>query len=308
MTSKRQRRRSRGSSPKPRPSSTPVETKAIAKEDTGATGKGSARPVPESPFSTLSVTLARGLRAVGSSPEILGVAFLSLLVTWAAFVLLGAEPGPRTLSLLMSAAPVHIFSDAPVALAPGASPQSWAMAIAGLAVLRGISFALLTLLVVQALRDGRASLRDAVRALPRTAFVFVGLYLIEFGLVVAAFQLLLAFLGQLAILAIVAGLYFLVFAPIVAAAEGDGPRTAIRRAMRAARLPGTRHISLVLMYFLILFYSGAVAPFGVLSPATPSFAVWAYAMVATFIHVSVLAAFASRWLEVRDKVPAASPK
>lgn len=308
MTSKRQRRRARGSSTKRRPSPAPAETKPATKEDTGDTGKGPARSVPESPFSTLSVTLARGLRAVGSSPEILGVAFVSLLATWGSFMLLGAEPGPRTMSLLMSAAPVHLFSDAPVALAPGASPQSWVIAIAGLAVLRGISFALLTLLVVQALRDGRSSLREALRALPRTALAFVGLYLIEFGLVVAAFQLLLAFLGQLAILAIVAGLYFLVFAPIVAAAEGDGPRTALRRAMRAARLPGTRHISLVLMYFLVLFYSGAVAPFGVLSPATPSFAVWGYAMVATFIHVSVLAAFAHRWLEVRDQVPAAAPK
>jgi hypothetical protein len=316
MTSKRQRRRARSSSSaKASSSSTPVKATPVTKEDRekatdkpAKAGKGPSRPIPETPYSTLSVTIARGLRAVGSSPEILAVAFLSLLATWGAFVLLGAEPGPRTMSLLMSAAPVHVFSDAPAALAPGSTPQFSVVAAASLALLRGVSFALLTLLIVQMLRDGRASIRDALRALPRMALVFVALYLIEFGLVVAAFQLLLAFLGQLAILAIVAGLYFLVFAPVVAAAEGDGPRPALRRSMRAARLPGTRHISLVLMYFLLLFYSGAVAPFGVVSPATPSIAVWAYALVATFIHVSMLAAFASRWLEARDQVPAAASK
>jgi hypothetical protein len=283
----------------------------VATKDAAAEKKGAGRPprpVPESPYPTLAVTLAQGLRTAGSSPEILGVAFLSLLATWGAFVLLGADPGPRTLSLLMSPAPVHVFSDAPYALATGSTALFSMLAIAGLAILRAVSFALLLLLIVQVLRDGKASLSAAMAALPRTSLSFAGLYLIEFGLVVAAFQLLLAFLGQLAVLAIVGALYFLVFAPIVAAAEGDGPRQALRRGLRAARLPGTRHISLVLAYFLVLFYSGAVAPFGILAPATPSFAVWSYALVATFIHISVLAAFAYRWLAVRDQVPTIAPR
>lgn len=285
----------------------PEEKQSVATKDAAVEKKGAGRPprpVPESPYPTLAVTLAQGLRTAGSSPEILAVAFLSLLATWGAFVLLGAEPAPRTLSLLMSPAPVHVFSDAPYALSTGSTALFSVLAIAGLAILRAVTFALLTLLIVQVLRDGRASLRAAVAALPRTSLSFAGLYLIEFGLVVAAFQLLLAFLGQLAVLAIVGALYFLVFAPIVAAAEGDGPRQALRRGLRAARLPGTRHISLVLAYFLVLFYSGAVAPFGALAPATPSFAVWCYALGATFIHISVLAAFAYRWLAVRDQVPA----
>jgi hypothetical protein len=180
-------------------------------------------------------------------------------------------------------------------------------AVAGLTALRGITFALLALLILQVLREGRTSLAAAARALPRTATVMGALYLIQFGLVVAAFQLLLGFLQQLAILSIVAALYFLAFAPVVAAAEGEGPRQALRRGYRAARLPGTRHLSLVAAYFLVLFYSGAVAPFGVLAPATPTLGAWAYGLFATFIHVSVLAAFAYRWLEVRDQVPAAAP-
>lgn len=304
MTSKRQRRRSRGSSAG---ASSAPETQPAVKEDKEEPARAS-RPIPVSPFPTLAVTLAKGLRVVGSSPEILGVAFLTLVITWLAFVALGAEPGPRTLSVLVSVAPVHVFSDAPVTLSPGSTALFSVLAVAGLAVLRSVSFGLLTLLVVQALREGRVSMRDALRALPRVSLVFAGLYLIEFGLVVAAFQLLLAFLGQAAILAIVAGLYFLIFAPIVAAAEGEGPRQALRRGMRAARLPGSRHISLVLAYFLLLFYSGAVAPFGLLPPATPSFVVWIYGLVGAYIHISVLAAFAYRWLAVRDQVPPAPPK
>jgi hypothetical protein len=172
--------------------------------------------------------------------------------------------------------------------------------------LRGITFAFLILLIVQGLREGRTSLRGALRLLPQRAVILGGLYLIQFGLAVAAFQLLAGFLGQLAVLSIAAGLYFLAFAPIVAAVDGDGPRQALRRGLRAGRLPGTRHLSMVMAYFLVLFYSGAIAPFSGLAPATPSVGVWAYGLVLTFVHVSVLAAFVYRWLEVRGRVPAAS--
>jgi hypothetical protein len=245
---------------------------------------------------------------VGSSPPILAVAFLSLLATWGAFVLLGAEPSPRTLAVLLSAPPVHVFSDAPIAIPRDASATFSVGAVAGLAALRGITFGLLSLLIIDALRGGAVSVTAALRVLPRTALVFAGLYLVQFGLVLAAFQLLVGLLGQLAFLAIAAGLYFLVFSPVVAASEGDWPGQAVRRGARAARLPGTRHLTMVMAYFLVLFYSGAVAPFPVLGPATPSVGAWAYGLVSTFIHVSVLAAFAYRWLVVREQVPVAAPR
>jgi hypothetical protein len=266
-------------------------------------GKDVKARVPESPFPTLGRSMARGLRVVGASPQILASSFLGVLATWGVFVAIGAEPDPRAMSLLLSAPPVHAFIDAPVALSPGASGLFSGLAVAAFAALRGITFALLILLIVQGLREGRTPVREALRALPRRAFVLGGLYLVQFGLVVAAFQLLVGFLGQLAVLSIAAGLYFLAFSPIVAAAGGDGPREALRRGFRAARLPGTRHLSMAMAYFLVLFYSGAIAPFSGLAPATPSIAVWAYSLVLTYVHVSVLAAFTYRWLEVRDQVP-----
>lgn len=306
MTAKRKRRRSRRSSP----ASSPKQARAQVAEKDGARKKEKERGqpparVPESPFPPLATSLARGFLVVGGSPQVLATAFLSLLGTWGVFVSLGAETGPRTISLLLSAPPVHVFSDAPVALSPGSSGVFSVLAVAGLTALRGITFALLCLLIVQGLRGGRTRVSDALRLLPRMAIVLGGLYLVQFGIVVAAFQLLVGFLGQLAVLSIAAGLYFLVFAPVVAAAEGEGPRQALRRGVRAARLAGTRHLSMVLAYFLLLFYSGAIAPFGVLAPATPSIGVWAYGLAMTFVHVSVLAAFVYRWLAVRDQVPAA---
>jgi hypothetical protein len=308
MSSKRKRRRSRSSS-----STRQRETQVVEEDDNveagkgGKAGKTKAEPptrTPESPFPTLGKSMARGLRVVGASPQILATSFLGVLATWGAFVAIGAEPDPRAMSLLLSAPPVHAFIDAPVALSPGESGLFSGLVVAGFAALRGITFALLILLIVQGLREDRTSVRQALRALPRRAVVLGGLYLVQFALVVAAFQLLVGFLGQLAVLAIAAGLYFLAFAPIVAAAEGDRPREALRRGFRAARLPGTRHLSMAMAYFLVLFYSGAIAPFSGLAAATPSIAVWAYSLVLTYVHVSVLAAFTYRWLEVRDQVPA----
>ena len=303
MSSKRKRRRSRSSSTKPRDTQVVVKDDEVKAGKDVKDGKDVKARVPESPFPTLGRSMARGLRVVGASPQILASSFLGVLATWGVFVAIGAEPDPRAMSLLLSAPPVHAFIDAPVALSPGASGLFSGLAVAAFAALRGITFALLILLIVQGLREGRTSVREVLRALPRRAFVLGGLYLIQFGLVVAAFQLLVGFLGQLAVLSIAAGLYFLAFAPIVAAAEGDGPREALRRGFRAARLPGTRHLSMAMAYFLVLFYSGAIAPFSGLAPATPSIAVWAYSLVLTFVHVSVLAAFTYRWLEVRDRVP-----
>ena len=294
MTQKRKRRRPS----QQKKAEAVVEETPVEKEP-----KRRSALLPPSPFPALGPSLGRGFRVVGSSPAILAVSFVALLLTWAAFMLIGDDTGPRTLSLLLSAPPVHVFSDAPVVLSPGTGGAQTVAAMAGIAVLRAVTFALLTSLIVQALRDGKASILGALRSLPRNVVAFLGLYLIQFGLVVAAFQLLVGFLGQLAVLSIAGGLYFLSFAHAVVATDGAGPVEAIRRGFRAARLPGMRHLSMVLAYFLLLFYSGAVAPFGILTPATPSIGAWAYSLGWTFLHVSVLAAFAYRWLAVRDQVP-----
>lgn len=257
-----------------------------------------------SPFPPLGQSIATGLRVVGSSPAILGVAFLSLLATWGAVVMLGADPDPRGLAVLVPVPPVQVLGDAAVAIPRGDALSSTIGGLASFSLLRGLTYGLLTLLIVGAFRDGAASLPVAVRALPRVGLVFVGLYLAHFGLVLAGAQileLLVPGIGRL--VAIAAGLYFLSFSPIVAAAEGETPGQAVRRGVRAARLPGTRHLMLAMVYILVLMFSAAIAPFPALTPATPGMAAWSYALLFTFVHVSIIAALAYRWLGVREQVP-----
>jgi hypothetical protein len=234
---------------------------------------------------------------------ILAAAFLSLLATWAAFVALGIEPGARLMALLMALSPAHVFSDIPVAAGTGSALGTLA-GVVGLGIVRSISFGLLTLLTVGALRSGEPGLRDAVRRLPRVGASLLALYVVEVAGAVVLLQVLVGVLGPFAIVAVVAALYFLVFAPVVVAAEGTSARDGLVRSVRAARLPGTRHLALVLLYFLLLYFGSSVTPFGPVSPATPTIPIWSFGLVATIIHTGFLGALVFRWIAVRDRVPA----
>jgi hypothetical protein len=271
-----------------------------------ATGKrdqaGVARPTP-SPYPPLGTSLAQGLRAVGSSPVILFTAFLSLLATWTAFVALGVEPSARLLSLLMSLSPAHVFSDVPVAAGAGDAVAAL-FGVIGLGVVRAVTFGLLTLLIVDSVRTGKPDARGAIGRLPRVAASVFSLYVVEVAAVVVLLQLLVGFLGPFGIVAVIAALYFLLLAPVVLAAEGASAREALRRSVRAARLPGTRHLALVVGYFLLLYFGTSVGPFGPVSPATPTIPIWSFALAATVLHGGVLGALVFRWLAVRDVVPA----
>ena len=303
MTAKRKRRRNRGSGR----GSTQTAEAEILDEEEAPPERPTRALMAESPFPPLGVSLAQGLRVVGSSPPILAVAFLSLLATWGVFVALGEQPSPRTLAVLLPAPPVPVLGDAGVAIPRGTATWLSIGAVASLSALRGVTYGLLCLLIVGTLRDGRPSISMAMRALPRVALVTMGLYLAHFGLVLAGAQILDLLVPQFGFLGVAAGLYFLAFSTVIAAAEGQNPGQAIRRGARAARLPGTRHLTLVMAYFLVLVYSGAIAPFPVFGPSTPGVGVWSYALVFTFIHVAVLATLAYRWLLVRDEVPAVAP-
>lgn len=279
-------------------------TKDRPRARTAPQGRGGARGPAPSPFPTLGVSMVRGLRAVGSSPVILTVSFLSLLLTWGAVAALGVETTPRFLAALMSISPAHVFSDFPAAFsAAGGSLAMAVLASAGMGLLRALTFGLLMMLLLGSMEDGVPNLTASLRRLPRVAVTLLSLYVVEVVLAFTLLQVVAGFLGQLSILVVVAGIYFLAFVPVVATVENVPLQEAFRRGVRAARLPGTRHLTLVMVYFLFLFYLAAVSPFGLLAPATPGVLTWAFALVATFLHTSVLGALIHRWLVVRDRVP-----
>jgi hypothetical protein len=259
-----------------------------------------------SPFPPLGASLVAGFRSVGASPVILAAAFLSLLATWSIYVVLGPEPGARLMALLMALSPAHVFSDIPVTAGTGSAITALVGVIV-LGVIRAVTFGLLTLLTFDAVRSGAPDLRDAVRRLPRVAASLFALYVVEVAAAVVLLQVLVGVLGPFAIAVVVGALYFLLFAPVVAGAERASAREALVRSMRAARLPGPRHLAFVLVYFLLLYYGSSVSPFGPLSPATPTIPIWSFALAATVVHTGFLGALVFRWMAVRDLVPARAP-
>jgi hypothetical protein len=302
VSSKRRRKRPSSRRPTARASSSPAGS-PTPEPGSATTTRAPAGGTTPSPFPGLGVTLARGLRVVGSSPAILATAFLGLLATWATFVVLGAEASPRFLAVAMAISPANLFTDVPVAFS-AREPELVLASVAGLAILRAATFSLLISLIDQGL-EGTPDLRTAVRRLPRAGLTLMAVYLVEVGVVVVLLQLVAGFLGQLSLLVVAAAIYFLAFVPVVAVLEGDGVQAAFRRGARASRLPGTRHLTLVLLYFLFLFYAASISPFGPLAPATPTVLTWAFGLAMTFLHTGVLGGLVYRWLAVRDQVPVA---
>ncbi len=274
-----------------------MPAKTAARPQTGPRDQA-VSPTTVPPFGT---SLVRGLWSVTSVPGTLGWTFLSLLATWAVFVALGRAPTPPILSALMSLSPANLLIDLPAAFSAG---QGVAIlgALAALAVVRALTFGVLIQLIHGRLEDGRPDLRRAVRRLPAAMSGLFTVYLIEVAAMYALLSVATQFLGQLAPLAVVAALYFLVYVPVVAVLDGGSLQTMFRRGFRAARLPGTRHLTLVMVYFLVFFYAASVSPFGFATPATPSPLVWAFGLVATLLHATVLGAVVYRWLAIRDFV------
>lgn len=271
-------------------------------------GEGTAGGLPApSPFPPLGASLARGLRVVGSSPTILATAFLSLLAAWATFVVVGAESTARLLAVAMAIWPANLFTDLPVAFGSLEIGRVLASLVA-LAVVRSLTFTLLISLIGQGMR-GRVDLGTALRRLPRNALTLTAIYLAGAGGMFVVLQLAAGFLGQLSLLVVAAAIYLLAFVPVVAVIDQEPMQAAFRRGLRVPRLPGTRHLPLVLLYFLawyfLLVYSSTLgSPLGPLAPATPDPVAWALGLAVTFLHVGVLGALVVRWLAVRDQVPA----
>jgi hypothetical protein len=263
-----------------------------------------------SPYPPLGVSLARGFRAVGGSPVILTLAFLATFGGWAAFSALGADPSPPGLVVLMGLPPIHAFLDVAL-IRVVAEETAWATGLVfGLGAARALVLAMLALLVVGAIRDGSPDVRAAARALPKTALTVFLIVSIELAAVVTIPGFLQSLVGpQLAFLiTALVGLHFLVFAPVIAAAEGGRTADAMRRSFRAARLRGPRHFLLVLAYFSFVFWAANLVAGAGAAPATPTIATWAFALLATFVHTGVLGALAFRWLAVKEQVPVPAPK
>jgi hypothetical protein len=236
---------------------------------------------------------------------VLIAAFLGLLALWAGFMLLDAALSAQGMVYVLALPPVHVPLDVGVVQSLLRTSSTLALiTVLALGVGRGLILGTLTLLVHDALRGG-GDLRSALRRLPRVAISVFGIYGVEVGMFLFLLLFLQSILGPAAVLVmLVLGLHFLAFAPVVAAVEGVPAGAAVRIAFRAARLPGARHLTLVLLYIAAVLYAGvgATAAAGEAASVTPTILVWAVALLATCGHVVVLGALTYRWNSVRDRV------
>jgi hypothetical protein len=329
VSKKKRRRRPAGSKARPAPETAaperdPAEQTPASRTERSATedeerpeeerrGGVLTRALGDSPFPPLGISLARGLAAVGASPTILGLAFLSVLAVWGLFAALGTDAPPALMVNMLALPPVHVFFDAQILTATVQDVVGGLALTIGLTLLRAVTFGLLAMLTISAVRDGAPDVRVSVRRLPRLIGAFTLIYAFELGLILAvpvALQTIGgAQFGLLGILAVLLfGLHFLVLAPVAAASEGLSALESIRRSTRAARLPGMRHFLLALLYFFFVYWGATVIPVEALPPATPTLLTWMFVLVATLIHVAVLGAFAFRWLVVRENELVTAPR
>lgn len=292
----------------------------------------------------VAVFLVRGLAVVGRSPALLASIFVGALLLWLAYSSSGVVrvASPGVMAQLESLPPVHSFLDIQfLVTASRVYPASTTIALgAALIVLRTalMAFWLATILEEQGRLQrprieraqgepvsGEPAQSESPEAddrfpslapvLRRAAGGFVPMLGVEagFALLVYGFSVVLGlFLGSLGLIGgFVGSMYFLAYAPVVAIAERATPREAARLASRAARIPGRQHMTFAVLYLLLAILLISTTPTSLAAPSTPSILVWGYVLFVSYLHVSVLAAFAYRWLVLREAVlagPIATPR
>ena len=269
------------------------------------------RPAADSPFPPIGRALATGFGAVTRSLPLLATTYLLVLAQWVLLVALGLEGPFGRLANLVAIPPVSTYFDTLNGSTVFGYGSSGLAATVALILVRAVVTAVLAGLVVAAL-EGRAvgaGFRAGLLAFPVTlAVCLLGLGLMIVGSVVLPFLGPgLGFLGS--VLLLVLALFLFVDAPFVAIARSMPLPEAIGVSVRAARMPGSRHLLLSMAYlFLCLPVLVAITPSGSDLGVNPSIETWAAALTAATLHVGFLATFAVRYLAVRDEVPAARPR
>jgi hypothetical protein len=273
-----------------------------------------ARLREPSPFPPFTESIVRGFVGAAGTPVAFVSAFLGAFTIWGVYVALGLADlmGVRSLATLMTVPPLYLlFTDRFIAFFPlvGDSGLAGLSIAVGLTILRVLLFGAVAAFVAARLGwDERPPARAFVRALPHLLLVAFALFVVAALIPYLVGGFVPGTLGGIVLLGgPLLGLHFLVFAPISAVLDGVGYRDAVRRSARAARLPGGSHLGLTFGYFAFTLFLVSLVPARAVEPATPSVAVWAISLGATFVHVAAMSAFVYRWLAVRDEAGIQAP-
>jgi hypothetical protein len=257
-----------------------------------------------SPYPRLGQTLGRGFRALIAAPALVVLPLLITLAMWLGLVAAGLDHVPQGMVDLLSIPPISSFFDLNIVVNIVGLTTGTILFTLALTVIRSVIWAVLVGLVVESLTEGRATVEGARRGL-RAAPIVLGILLVNVAVIFLSQILrfiLGASIGSLAFFGgLVGGLYFLSFAPVIAVREGLSPRQAIGKSARAARLPGSRHLGMVFLYFSAAFF--AFLPAGQAFTANPSLRLWLFVLGGTLVHVVFLAGFAYRYQVVEEEIP-----
>ncbi|MFN2544312.1 MAG: hypothetical protein ABR600_07055 [Actinomycetota bacterium] len=273
-----------------------------------AGGRLAERMRAPSPFPTLATSVGRGVLAAGTAPVLL-TALLYVGALWLGLVALGLEVFPSSLVEALAFPPfgpylTDIFLPTQIY---GLTATALVVSIL-LTVLRAVVWAVLIGMMLEALQYGRTSLVGVLQGLRAVPAVLVIMLVNVLAIVFSNLVLpvILGPIGQLALAAVLfGGIYLLPFAGAAAVRGPRRAREAIRMSARAARLPGSRHVVLVILYFFVAVLLITLLPGHDIVTANPSLASWAWILGGNVVHLVFLAAVCDRWLVVEDQVPSA---
>lgn len=275
----------------------------------GGRQRAPARPRIRVPDGTPSIaaSMARGLLSSMSSIPLVVLTLGSVFLLWAAFVSVGLGSQPSVMSQYLALPPIHsaldldfLFTAARVAGGGGAALVAFLLLI--------VFRAFFAVVAISLAADAHAGVRPHA-AIRRAASLLKGkivrLFLIESGFLfvaLASLAVLAGFLGLLGVvLPLVAALYIGAFVESAAVLEDLRPREAIRASFEVTKLIRSGHSVMVSAYILLVIVLWIIAP-GRPGVATPTVAVWAYALVCGLLNVAFLSAFVHRWMLLRPLV------
>lgn len=303
MSGRKKRRPATSRPPQPRD----IEPAARAETPEPRRGFGGLLGGGPSILPSIPRSLGRGLLAVVTQPILLVVALVLPFLVWLALLAIGFEGSAGRLVDVLALPPIATYFD----LGTGASVvgvgPAFLVFTAVSVLVRGVVYALLAGMVVEALEDGRVSRYGLLRGIAAIPVVLV-VQVISFSLIIAGnlfFPILGPGIGFLAfVAALVGGLFFLGFAPTAAVRQGRGVLETIRRSGRAAQLPGTRQLLFCALYFFVaLPLVVGLVPGGTQLGANPSLAAWVFILAVSVVHLAFMAALAYRWIAVEPLVP-----
>lgn len=254
-----------------------------------------------SPFPSIRETVLKGVFVVAGTPTLLAGSFLLVFAVWLVTVYGGLELPPVAMIHVLAIPPLTTNFDIAVGPALLGTGFDAMIVTIGALVVRSLVLGVFVGIMVEVIESDEVTggvVRRGLRAVP----TILAMNLVAFA-IVALGEIIGAFLPAGSIVALLVGLYFLGFVPAAAVRERRQPFELLRRAARAARLPGAAHLLFVTVYFIVWFASLILVPRSEGITANPSLGTWAYVLFGTFVHLVFLAGLVYRWIEVEPLVP-----